>query len=64
LNPYLTSYYALPVFAFYPVLIAILGVNARPIIAISWAWAVVAVVINTLAGFQQVPAVFTHQVYP
>ena len=58
LNPYLTSYYALPVFAFYPVLIAILGVNARPIIAISWAWAVVAVVINTLSGFQQVPAVF------
>lgn len=61
LNPYLTSYYALPVFAFYPVLIAIFGANAIPIILISWAWAVVAVVVNTVSGFRQVPRVF-HKV--
>jgi NitT/TauT family transport system permease protein len=54
LNPYLTSYYALPVFAFYPVLIAIFGVNRIPIVVIAWAWAVVAVIVNTVTGFDKI----------
>lgn len=57
LDPYLTTYYAIPIFAFYPLLLAILGFNILPIVAISWAWAVVAVVLNTSIGFGEVPQV-------
>lgn len=53
-NPYLTSYYALPVFAFYPVLIAVFGFNRVPIILIAWAWAVVAVIVNSVTGFSRI----------
>lgn len=57
LDPYLTTYYAIPIFAFYPLLLAVLGFNIWPIVAISWAWAVVAVVLNTAIGFGEVPRV-------
>jgi NitT/TauT family transport system permease protein len=57
LDPYLTTYYAIPIFAFYPLLLAILGFNLLPIVAISWVWAVVAVVLNTAIGFGEVPEV-------
>lgn len=58
LDPYLTSYYALPIFAFYPVLIAVFGVNRIPIVLIAWAWAVVAVVVNTVAGLRHIPVTY------
>lgn len=57
LDPYLTTYYAIPIFAFYPLLLAILGFNIWPIVAISWAWAVVAVILNTSIGLSEVPQV-------
>jgi len=57
LDPYLTTYYAIPIFAFYPLLLAVLGFNILPIVVISWAWAVVAVVLNTAIGFGEVPEV-------
>lgn len=57
LDPYLTTYYAIPIFAFYPLLLAVLGFNILPIVVISWAWAVVAVVLNTAIGFGEVPQV-------
>ena len=38
LQPYLTPYYAVPIFAFYPVFIAIFGLRAWPVIIIAWAW--------------------------
>ncbi|MBD0355262.1 MAG: ABC transporter permease subunit, partial [Rubrobacteraceae bacterium] len=57
LDPYLTTYYAIPIFAFYPLLLAVFGFNILPIVAISWAWAVVAVVLNTAIGFGEVPRV-------
>ena len=60
LDPYLTTYYAIPIFAFYPLLLAILGFNIWPIVAISWAWAVVAVVLNTSIGFGEVPRVLVR----
>jgi len=58
LDPYLTTYYAIPIFAFYPLLLAILGFNILPIVVIAWAWAVVAVVLNTAIGLGEVPRVF------
>jgi NitT/TauT family transport system permease protein len=57
LDPYLTTYYAVPIFAFYPLLLAVLGFNIWPIVIISWAWAVVAVVLNTSIGLGEVPEV-------
>jgi NitT/TauT family transport system permease protein len=57
LDPYLTTYYAIPIFAFYPLLLAIFGFNILPVVVISWAWAVVAVVLNTAIGFGEVPRV-------
>lgn len=54
LEPYLTSYYALPVFAFYPVLVAIFGLNRVPVVLLAWAYASVAVVTNTAIGLGSV----------
>jgi NitT/TauT family transport system permease protein len=61
LDPYLTSYYALPFFAFYPVLVAIFGLSRVPIVLIAWAWAVVAVIVGTVGGLRKIPAVY-HKV--
>jgi NitT/TauT family transport system permease protein len=57
LQPYLTTYYAIPIFAFYPLFIAIFGLSAWPVIVIAWAWAVVAIVLNTVIGLNEVPEV-------
>lgn len=58
LDPYLTTYYAVPIFAFYPLLIALLGLDLKPIIIIAWAWSVVAVIVNTALGLRRVPRVY------
>lgn len=58
LDPYLIAYYALPVFVFYPLFIAIFGLNQIPIILIAFALSVIAIVINTANGFDQVRDVF------
>ena len=57
LQPYLTTYYAIPIFAFYPLFIAIFGLGAWPVIIIAWAWSVVAIVLNTVIGLAEVPPV-------
>ncbi len=57
LAPYMTTYYAIPIFAFYPLFIAIFGLSAMPVIIIAWAWAVVAIVLNTVIGLDEVPEV-------
>ena len=57
LAPYMTTYYAIPIFAFYPLFIAIFGLSAMPVIIIAWAWAVVAIVLNTMIGLDEVPEV-------
>jgi NitT/TauT family transport system permease protein len=51
LNPYLTSYYGIPVIAFYPVLVGVFGLNRVPIILLAWALAVVAVAMGAVDGF-------------
>lgn len=57
LDPVLASYYAVPFFVFYPLFIIIFGLNAWPLIAIAFLFAVVAMVINTLNGLDRVPRV-------
>jgi NitT/TauT family transport system permease protein len=56
-DPLLASYYAVPFFVFYPLLIAIFGLNRWPLIAIGFAFAAAAMVIATLNGLDRVPRV-------
>ncbi len=56
-DPLLASYYAVPFFVFYPLLIAILGLNRWPLVAIGFALGVAAMVIATLNGLDRIPRV-------
>ncbi|HSN22357.1 MAG TPA: ABC transporter permease subunit, partial [Usitatibacter sp.] len=55
LEPLFASYYAVPTFVFYPVLLAILGMNDLPIIAIGTLFGVVAMIVATLNGLDRIP---------
>jgi NitT/TauT family transport system permease protein len=57
LEPLFATYYAIPVFAFYPLLIIVLGLGDAPQILIGFMLGVVAVIVNTLNGLDRVPAV-------
>lgn len=57
IEPILASYYAIPVFVFYPVFVVLFGLNHYPRIAIGFLLAVVTMIINTLNGFDRVPPV-------
>ncbi|MBV8538092.1 MAG: ABC transporter permease subunit [Alphaproteobacteria bacterium] len=56
-EPFIASYYALPLFALYPVLVVVFGVGARPIVATGVLYATMSVVIGTLAGLDHIPPV-------
>jgi NitT/TauT family transport system permease protein len=56
-DPLFATYYAVPMYAFYPLLIVIFGLGDFPQIAIGFLLAVMAVIINTLNGLDRVPAV-------
>ena len=59
LDPFFATYYAVPIFIFYPVLIAIFGLSIMPIVVIGVATAIVAMIIATLNGLDRVPRVLT-----
>ena len=68
-DPLLATYYAVPFFVFYPVLIAFFGLTQWPVIIIAFMFAVVAMVINTLNGIDRIPRVLdkvarVHQMGP
>lgn len=56
-DPLLASYYAVPTFVFYPLFIVLFGLNRWPLVAIGFIFAVVAMALNTLQGFERVPRV-------
>ncbi len=56
-DPFLATYYAIPFFAFYPLLVVIFGLNAAPIILIGFLFGVVAMIINTMNGLDRIPRV-------
>ena len=56
-DPLFAAYYAIPMYAFYPLLIVLLGLGDLPQIAIGFLLAVVAVILNTLNGLDRVPPV-------
>jgi NitT/TauT family transport system permease protein len=57
LDPLFATYYAIPMFAFYPLLIILFGLGSLPSIIIGFMLAIVAVVVNTLNGLDRVPGV-------
>src|SRR3984893_3274082 len=60
LDPLFATYYAVPIFIFYPVLIAMFGLSLVPILLIGIATAIVAMIIATLNGLDRVPPVVTQ----
>jgi NitT/TauT family transport system permease protein len=58
-DPLLASYYSIPFFVFYPLLIALFGLNTVPLIVIGFIFATAAMVISTLNGLDRVPRVMT-----
>jgi NitT/TauT family transport system permease protein len=57
LDPFFATYYAVPVLAFYPLLIILFGLGDAPKIIIAFMLGVVAVIVNTLNGLDRVPKV-------
>jgi NitT/TauT family transport system permease protein len=57
LDPLFATYYAIPVFAFYPLFIVMFGLGDGPQILIGFMLAIVAVIITTLNGLDRVPPV-------
>jgi NitT/TauT family transport system permease protein len=60
LEPFLASYYAVPSFLLYPILILFLGVGRTSIIVLAVMMATVAIIVATLAGLDSVPRVFVR----
>ena len=57
LDPLFATYYAIPVFAFYPLLIILFGLGDIPQIVIAFMMSVIAMIVNTLNGIDRVPHV-------
>ena len=57
LDPLFATYYAIPIFAFYPVFIMIFGLGEGPQILIGYMLGVVAVIVTILNGLDRVPVV-------
>jgi len=54
-DPVLSAWYAVPVFIFYPVMIVLFGIGERPIIAISFVFAVASMVLSTVTALERIP---------
>ena len=65
LEPLFATYYAIPVYAFYPMFIILFGLGDVPQILIGFMLAVVAVIVSTLNGLDRISRVLmkTAQVY-
>jgi NitT/TauT family transport system permease protein len=65
LEPLFATYYAIPVYAFYPLFIILFGLGDVPQILIGFMLAVVAVIVSTLNGLDRVSRVLmkTAQIY-
>jgi len=65
LDPLFATYYAIPVYAFYPLFIVLFGLGDVPQILIGFMLAVVAMIVNTLNGLDRVSRVLlkTARVY-
>ena len=57
LDPLFATYYAIPIFAFYPLFIMIFGLGDGPQVLIGFMLGIVAVIVTTLNGLDRVPRV-------
>jgi len=57
LEPLFSTYYAIPIYAFYPLFIVIFGLGDAPQVTIGFMLAVVSMIVSTLAGLDSVPPV-------
>lgn len=55
LDPWLATYYAIPTFALYPLLVVLMGVGVAPIILLGTLFAVVAMISATVDGLDAIP---------
>ncbi len=57
LEPLFSTYYAIPIYAFYPLFIVVFGLGDAPQVLIGFMLAVVSMTVSTLAGLDSVPPV-------
>ena len=57
LEPLFSTYYAIPIYAFYPLFIVVFGLGDAPQVLIGFMLAVVSMIVSTLAGLDSVPVV-------
>jgi NitT/TauT family transport system permease protein len=57
LEPLFSTYYAIPIYAFYPLFIVVFGLGDAPQVTIGFMLAVVSMIVSTLAGLDSVPLV-------
>jgi NitT/TauT family transport system permease protein len=57
LEPLFSTYYAIPIYAFYPLFIIVFGLGDAPQVTIGFMLAVVSMIVSTLAGLDSVPSV-------
>ena len=57
-EPYLVSFYAVPLVLFYPVMIVLVGINAMSVIILATIMAAIPMALNTAVGLNQMPAVY------
>jgi len=57
LEPLFSTYYAIPIYAFYPLFIVIFGLGDTPQVMIGFMLGVVSMIVSTLAGLDSIPPV-------
>jgi len=57
-EPYLVSFYAVPLVLFYPVMIVWVGINAMSVIILATIMAAIPMALNTAVGLNQMPPVY------
>jgi NitT/TauT family transport system permease protein len=57
-EPYLVSFYAVPLVLFYPVMIVLVGINATSVVILSTIMAAIPMALNTAVGLNQMPPVY------
>ncbi|WP_029111309.1 MULTISPECIES: ABC transporter permease [Mycobacteriaceae] len=57
-EPYLVSFYAVPLVLFYPVMIVIVGINALSVIILATVMAAIPMALNTAVGLNTMPPVY------
>jgi NitT/TauT family transport system permease protein len=57
-EPYLVSFYAVPLVLFYPVMIVVVGINAMSVIILATIMAAIPMALNTAVGLNSMPPVY------